>query len=79
MSVVSAGSWMNGTNDAPMPTSISSSGAENRIRSAIAVTATTAAAMARMLRAMSTGSCCHPRDSVAVSSGIGGQRDLGPS
>ena len=57
-SVVNDGSWMNGTYDAPMPTSMSSRGAENLIRSAIAVTATTAAAIASRLSAMCTGQCC---------------------
>jgi hypothetical protein len=42
-----------------MPTSINSKGAENLIRSAVAVTITTTAAISRMLNAVSTTPSFH--------------------
>ena len=56
---VSRGSSMNGTKEMPMPTSINSSGAENRIRSASAVTSSTVVTMAKMVSPISTPTCFH--------------------
>ena len=51
---------ISGRNDSPIPTSMSSSGAENLIRLASAVTASTVALRARMLSAISTAQWFHP-------------------
>ena len=56
---VMLGTEMPGRYDATMPTSINSKGAENLIRSAVAVTITTTAAISRMLIAVSTTPSFH--------------------
>ena len=60
----SRGTLMVGTNETPIPATISSNGAENLIRLASAVTASTMVAMATMLRAVCTRPCFHFRVSV---------------
>jgi hypothetical protein len=64
-----SGIGIQGRKDTPIPTSIKSSGAEKLIRFASAVTASTVASKARMLRAISTAPCFHP-DTIGGASGV---------